>query len=160
MKKLEIKGIGTVSAFKATAYMMIIPAVLLFLLGIIFTLIGVVAQEPTLLAIGIPYILMPVFLIGIYGAISMLVALLYGVLAKKFGGLELIVEEKTELDLTKGPAGNGYAPGPQSNFGPSSSPANNATNNPFNSGSASPQSNMTPPPLPNLPTGPDQNNNT
>ncbi|SFF14651.1 hypothetical protein SAMN04487969_11585 [Paenibacillus algorifonticola] len=152
MKKLEIKGIGTVSAFKATAYMMIIPSALLFLLGIILTMIAVVAQEPTLLALGIPYILMPVFLIGIYGAISMLVALLYGVLAKKFGGLELIVQEKTELDLTKGPAGNGYAPGPQSNFNPS--------NSPFNSGSSSPQSNVTPPPLPNLPSGPDQNSNT
>ncbi|MGG4144713.1 hypothetical protein ABEW34_16485 [Paenibacillus algorifonticola] len=160
MKKLEIKGIGTVSAFKATAYMMIIPSALLFLLGIGMLMVGLITGEPTVLILGITYTLMPVFLIGIYGAISMLIALLYGVLAKKFGGLELIVEEKTELDLTKGPAGNGYAPGPQSHFSPSSSPTSSPINSPFNSGSTSPQSNMTPPPLPNLPTGPDQNNNT
>lgn len=96
MKKLEIKSIGVVSAFKATLYLSIIPMALIFLIGFIMLLIGILVQEYAVLGIGIAYMIMPIFMLFMYGLIAMLGALIYNLLAGKFGGLEITVKEKEE----------------------------------------------------------------
>lgn len=140
MKKLEIKGIGTISALKAVTYITIIPAALLFLIGLAMLLIGIAVGEPGLWGIGLAYTIMPVFIVGMYGVISMVIALLYGVLAKKFGGLELIVEEKNEF-VFNGPSGNGYQQGAPAPINPPGSP--------YDAENQIQLTKTSPPPLPN-----------
>jgi putative exporter of polyketide antibiotics len=96
MKKIEIKEIGLKSAFKVTLYVMIIPVAIMFLIGLFMLLIGLATRQWILVGMGIPYMLMPVFLLGVYGALSMLISLLYNKLSGKFGGLELTIEEKID----------------------------------------------------------------
>ena len=96
VKKLEIKAVGIISAFKATLYMSIIPMAFIFVIGIIMVFVGIMVQEYTILGIGIAYSLMPIFGVLFYGVISMLGALIYNWLAGKFGGLEITVKEKEE----------------------------------------------------------------
>jgi|GEM_PF-3384785 len=94
--KIEIKEIKPVSAFKTILYFSIIPFALIFAIGLLLTVIGAVISGTELLFIGIPYMIMPFFMIGIYGALGMLVSVIYNALSKKFGGLELTVEQKEE----------------------------------------------------------------
>jgi len=94
MKKLEIKEIGPKSAFKATIYFAIIPLALMAVLGFLIGVIGLAIGKPALLAAGIPYIIMPVILVFVYGLIGMLSAFIYSKLATKYGGLVVTVVEK------------------------------------------------------------------
>jgi len=96
MRKMEIKKVGVVSTFKVTIYLMIIPMILMFLIGVLMAIVGAIARETGLLVGGIIYGLIPVFLLFLYGAISMLVALIYNWLSGKFGGLEIYVKEEDE----------------------------------------------------------------
>jgi len=96
MRKMEIKKVGVVSTFKVTIYLMIIPMILMFLIGVLMAIAGAVTRETGLLVGGIIYGLIPVFLLFLYGAVSMLVALIYNWLAGKFGGLEIYVKEEDE----------------------------------------------------------------
>jgi len=106
MKRIEIVGIGKKSVFKTTIYLMIVPLSILFVIGFIMTIVSIVSTQPDMLIIGIPYMIMPVFMLIIYGLLSMLVALVYNKLASRFGGLELNIKEKgNELELTKEPVG-------------------------------------------------------
>lgn len=97
MKKIEIIKIGPKSAFKATLYFAIIPLSIMVALGFLVAIIGLAIGKPGLLAAGIPYIIMPVILIFVYGLIGMLSAFIYSKLATKFGGLEVTVVEKDKL---------------------------------------------------------------
>ncbi|MHA0858075.1 hypothetical protein [Paenibacillus sp. CMAA1364] len=98
MKRIEIKEIGAISAFKATLYIACIPLAIMSLIGILMTILGIVLGQTELLYIGIPYIIIPVFLLGIYGVFSMLIAVVYNKFTKKFGGLEIVIQEKVELN--------------------------------------------------------------
>ncbi|WP_338553487.1 hypothetical protein [Paenibacillus sp. KS-LC4] len=140
MKKLEIKGIGAVSAFKATAYMMIIPSVLLFVIGVVMMLIAAATGRSSIFGMGFPFFVMPIFLIVFYGAVNMLNTLLYGMFAKKFGGLELTVEEKGASDMMNGSTSHFYNQGTHST----------------NSGMLT---KTTPPPISTVSPNRDQNNN-
>ncbi|MBP3965099.1 hypothetical protein [Paenibacillus lignilyticus] len=94
MRKVEIREIGTKSMFKTTIYLMIIPMALMAFIGLMITIIGAATGKGTLLVVGIPYLVIPFFLVFFYGALSMLVALVYSAFAKKFGGLELTLVDK------------------------------------------------------------------
>jgi len=96
MKKFEIKKISIKSAFKVTLYLCSIPLALMSLIGIIISIIGVVIKEYTMLFFGIPYIIMPIIMVFLYGLFGMLGALIYNVLSRKFGGLELEIEDKND----------------------------------------------------------------
>lgn len=73
---------------------MIIPTLLLFIVGLGMVVVGLIIKETFIVFMGIPYLIMPVILILIYGLVGMLVALVYNKLAKRFGGLELKIVEK------------------------------------------------------------------
>lgn len=96
MRKIEIKEIGIKSAFKATVYFLIIPAAIMLVIGFLVTVIGALAGNGTMALIGLPYIFMSIFMIGIYGALSMLTSLVYNKLTQKFGGLELVIQDSQE----------------------------------------------------------------
>ncbi|MFH0887775.1 MAG: hypothetical protein V1871_01030 [Planctomycetota bacterium] len=95
MKKIEINRVGVLSTWKVTTYMMIFPAVLCFLMGIAFVVIGIVVGQKQMwimgIIMGVGY---PVALTVIYGPMMMLMALIYNWLAGKFGGLELTIKEE------------------------------------------------------------------
>lgn len=97
MKKIEIKRLGVKSVFKVTLYIMAIPLGLLMLVGLAITLIAVALQRYELLVIGIPYMIMPIFMLGLYGLFGMLNALIYNLGSKYMGGLEVEIEEKPEI---------------------------------------------------------------
>jgi amino acid transporter len=94
MKELEIKKIDVFSAFKVTIYLMVIPVLLFFLIGIVMTLAGLFTRTNELLFVGIIYTIMSIFIVIIYAVLSMLVALIYNWLSGKFGGLKITVSEK------------------------------------------------------------------
>ncbi|MFD2614633.1 hypothetical protein [Paenibacillus gansuensis] len=93
MRKIELLEIKKKSAFKTTIYLMSIPMVLMMLIGLISTIVSAGMGEPAGLAFGVPYMIMPVVFILIYGLMSVLVALVYNVFAKRFGGLQVVVRE-------------------------------------------------------------------
>lgn len=97
MKKIEVTNVTPLSAFKVTIYYSIIPLACMMVLGIIFTIIAAAIGQSELLAIGIPYIILPIILIWVYGLFSMLIALVYNGLAKKFGGLVVTVKDVEEV---------------------------------------------------------------
>lgn len=96
MKKIEIKEIGAKSAFKATVYLSLIPLAFMSAIGILITIIGLAIGRSAMLAAGIPYIILPIIFLFIYGLIGMLSAYIYSKFAMKFGGLEISIEEKDQ----------------------------------------------------------------
>jgi ABC-type dipeptide/oligopeptide/nickel transport system permease component len=96
MRNFEIKKISLISAFKVTIYLMIIPLLLFFLIGIGLLIGGAISRTTELILVGGAYSIMPVFMLIMYGVFSMLAALIYNWLAGKFGGLELSVVDKDE----------------------------------------------------------------
>lgn len=101
MKKVEIKKITVESAFKVTLYLMIVPAIILLLISIGMLVAGIFMQASQLIFLGVVYAISSIFIIGLYGVFSMLIALIYNALAKKFGGLELTVTDKQEqIEIT------------------------------------------------------------
>jgi hypothetical protein len=104
MRKLEIKSIEAISAFKSTIYVSIIPLALISILGVLLTVIGMSTGETTLTIIGVTYIFLPLVMIVIYGLFSMLGAFIYSKLAAKFGGLEVTVVDKEQTDTVPSPS--------------------------------------------------------
>lgn len=96
MKNYEIKKIGPFSAFKVALYFTAVISLLFFIIGLIIAIIGGFTGNTPLLIAGIIYIFMPIVMAGMYGAMAALFALIYNWLAKKFGGLEINIEEKPE----------------------------------------------------------------
>lgn len=96
MKKIEIKQIGPTSMFKTILFIGSVPLALMALIGIIISIIGVASGNTELLYFSVPYVVFPLFMIGIYGLMGMLVAYIYNKFANKFGGLELVIDEKSE----------------------------------------------------------------
>lgn len=94
MRKLEIKELGVKSLFKVSVYIMLIPMALIFLIGIVLTIIAAALGMYELLIAGILYSVLPIAAIPFYGAIYMLMGLIYNAFSKRFGGLEMTVEEK------------------------------------------------------------------
>jgi len=94
MRKIEVKEVKIVSAFKTTVYVSIIPLGFMLVIGILFTIFAALLGETSLLALGIPYIVLPLILLGFYGVFSMLMALVYNLFSKKFGGLEVTISDK------------------------------------------------------------------
>ncbi|BBH23200.1 hypothetical protein Back11_45450 [Paenibacillus baekrokdamisoli] len=105
MKKVEIVEIGKKSAFKTTMYIMIIPMAFMMLIGLLLFVIGIALGSGTTALIGLPYLIMPVFLIFVYGGLSALAALVYNLFAKKYGGLEYTLKE-----IDTEPVDNRYKP--------------------------------------------------
>ncbi|MBN2460671.1 MAG: hypothetical protein JXB60_03605 [Candidatus Cloacimonetes bacterium] len=93
MKEIEIKNLNVLSFFKVALYFSIIPAVIIFLMGIILFLFGIISDETELIFIGIVYIFLPGFMAAIYGVMGMLVSFIYNFLAQRFGGVRLTFEE-------------------------------------------------------------------
>jgi len=96
MKKIEIKSVNTKSAFKATVFMNLFTMGLMFLVGLILLLVGILLGNVALLGMGIGYLFMPVIGLGLSGLINMVNVLIYSKLAQKYGGLELDVEESNK----------------------------------------------------------------
>ncbi|MFH0888329.1 MAG: hypothetical protein V1871_03890 [Planctomycetota bacterium] len=95
MKKIEIKKFGVLNALKVTTYMMIFPAVLCFLIGIAFVVVGIVVGQKEIWIAGILAMVgYPILLLVMYDITAMLGALIYNLFAGKFGGLELTIKEK------------------------------------------------------------------
>ncbi len=94
MKNIEIKRMGIGSVWKVTTYMMILPAVLCFLMGILMILISIVTGAKEMLLMGILLgFAYPILFLTVYGLMGMLAAVIYNWLAGKFGGLELTIKE-------------------------------------------------------------------
>jgi hypothetical protein len=93
MKKLEIKSVGVVSMGKTVVYIMMIPMALLLLVGFFALLIGILISKSEVALFGGIYMIFPIFILGFYGVISMLIGLIYNWLAGKFGGLEITLAE-------------------------------------------------------------------
>lgn len=109
MKKLEIKSVGVVSMGKSVVYIMLIPMALLLLIGFFALLIGILISQSEVAIFGGIYMVVPIFILGFYGVVSMLIGLVYNWLAGKFGGLEItLTEPKTTI-----PVINSTAPNPE-----------------------------------------------
>jgi len=100
MRRLEIKNLIPGSVFKTFIYLMLLPSAILILVGLIMLLVGIFTKniEIAIIAVVIA-IIYPVILIGIYGGLAALQALIYNLCAKKFGGLKMLVEENTEENI-------------------------------------------------------------
>lgn len=99
MEKIEIKEIGVKSAFKTIIYLMSIPLGIMFIVGILTTIIGTAIGQHGL-ALGLPFIIMPFFMIFLYGLLGMLIAIIYNYCAKRYGGLEIkFTQKENELDI-------------------------------------------------------------
>ena len=96
MRNIEITNISKKSIFKTTIYLLSIPLALMMVVGLITIIVSIMIGEPQGLIFGIPYLIMPVVIILIYALMSMLVALVYNMLAKRFGGLVLTIETRGE----------------------------------------------------------------
>ena len=99
MKNIEIKKVAPKSAFKVTLYFAIIPIVIMLIVGIGASIIAAITGQGELAFFGIAYIVMSIVGIVLYGVFGALFAVLYNVLAGKFGGLEISVKED-ENDIT------------------------------------------------------------
>lgn len=97
MRKIEIKDVKVMSAFKTTIYVTLVPLGFMMAIGLLVTIISILFGNFSLLAIGIPYIIMPIIFLGLYGVFSMLIALVYNKLSSKFGGLEVTISEKNDI---------------------------------------------------------------
>lgn len=96
MKKVKIKEVGVKSAFKTTIYITSIPLAIMMIVGVFATIIGVASRQEPVTAMMLPFIIMPFFMVLLYGLIGMLVALVYNKLSSKFGGLELNIIENND----------------------------------------------------------------
>lgn len=98
MKKIEVKRLGAVSVFKVVLYMLAVPICIFLLIGIIMMIVGAAMGKIEIIGIGallgIGY---PVLFIVLYGLMSMLGAVVYNFLARRFGGLEITVNESEEV---------------------------------------------------------------
>lgn len=94
MKKIEVRNLGVKSTFKTTIFMMIVPACLILFFGIIMLAVSFFIDDIEIKILAYTYLLLPVVMTVIYGLISMLTALIYNSLAKKFGGLVLSIDDK------------------------------------------------------------------
>lgn len=104
MKKQEIKSVGVVSLGKTVIYMMLIPMALILLIGFFALLIGILIQQSEVALIGGAYLILPIFMVLIYGGLSMLMGLIYNWLAGKFGGLEVTLTEPKDTVPVTSPA--------------------------------------------------------
>lgn len=95
MRIIEFKKLEVGSVFKVVLYLMIIPMVLMSVIGLFVAIIGGFFGAPEAIIFGIMYLFMPVVLIFMYAGISALVALIYNLFAKKFGGLEVYIDDKS-----------------------------------------------------------------
>ena len=101
MKKIEINRFGLGSVFKVMIYLMIIPMILCFIIGIVMILAGVATRAYEFVGIGILVAVgYPLFFILVYGLFGTLIALIYNWLAGKFGGLEVTIREIDENSNT------------------------------------------------------------
>jgi len=98
MKKIEIKKMGALSTFKTVIYITCLPIGLMALFGLIASVFSAVVGDGSIMAFALPFVIMPFIMLGLYGLISMLVALIYNMFAGKFGGLELVIVEANEPD--------------------------------------------------------------
>ncbi|MBS4537659.1 hypothetical protein GOQ27_04240 [Clostridium sp. D2Q-11] len=96
MKKIEIKKFGIGSLFKVALYFSIIPVVIMFLVGLVFLLIGIAGKVPEMGIFGVVYMVLPIFMVIFYGVMAVVAGLIYSGLASKFGGLEIYVTEDEE----------------------------------------------------------------
>ncbi|MCX8132135.1 MAG: hypothetical protein N3I35_18810 [Clostridia bacterium] len=94
MKKLEIKEFGLISIFKVSIYIMVIPMALFILIGIIMCIAAILLKSGQFLFIGAVYAILPVVAIPFYGAIYMLIGFIYNTFSKRFGGLEITIQER------------------------------------------------------------------
>jgi hypothetical protein len=108
MKKVEINKFGLGSVFKVMLYLLIIPIILCFIIGMVMLLAGIATKAYEFVGIGILVAIgYPVFFILVYGMFGTLMALLYNWLAGKFGGLELTIREMDENVNTSVNSGDG-----------------------------------------------------
>lgn len=98
MKKVEVKSLGIKSIFKTTIYMTSVPLAFMFVIGFFVLVIGLAMGQSKVALFGLPYMIMPFFMVFIYGLLGMLTGTIYNIFSKKFGGLELTIEEKNELE--------------------------------------------------------------
>ncbi|MGM7702740.1 hypothetical protein ACSVDE_13510 [Pseudalkalibacillus sp. Hm43] len=94
MKKVLVNKLRAKNMFKITIYLTILPFGIMGVIGLFMTIIGAAIDQPPLLFMGISYIVMPVFLILIYGLLAMLNTVIYNKLSGKFGGMELYLTEE------------------------------------------------------------------
>jgi len=94
VRKIEVKKLGIKSLFKVTAYMMIVPLGIFFLIGLATLIIGSAIGQPEVRIFGIIYMIFPIFMIPLYGGIAALTGLIYNAFSKKFGGLECYIEDE------------------------------------------------------------------
>lgn len=107
MKKQEIKSVGVVSLGKTVIYLMLIPMALILLIGFFVLLIGILIQQTEVALIGGAYLVLPIFMLAIYGGLSMLMGLIYNWLAGKFGGLQITLDEcKSTILVVSSPDAN------------------------------------------------------
>jgi hypothetical protein len=100
MKSLEIKKLSPVSVLKTFMYLMLLPSAIFIVVGVIMFLVGIFTKNTELAIIAaVIAILYPVILIGVYGGLAALQALIYNLCARKFGGLKLFVDENTEENI-------------------------------------------------------------
>lgn len=92
---VEIKKIGVKTAFKSVIYLSSIPLLLMILVGIGSAIFGLVTNNQQTLFFGLAYTLMPILMMFFYGLLGMLIAFFYNFFSKRFGGLELTLQEKS-----------------------------------------------------------------
>lgn len=93
MRKIEFKKLEVGSVFKVVIYLMIIPMALMSLIGLLVAVIGGFFGAAEAALFGGIYLFMPFVLIFIYAGMAALVALIYNLFAKKFGGLEVYIDD-------------------------------------------------------------------
>lgn len=95
MKQIEIKRFDPLNVGKVTVYMMAIPAVICFLIGLVLIPLGIFFHHKQNIIMGIIICFgYPVLFIVVYGLMGIVQAYLYNWFSKKYGGLTIQVDEK------------------------------------------------------------------
>lgn len=92
--KVEIKSVKPASVFKVSLYFMVIPFLMLSMFSIISILFGLISLESNFVVFGIMYIIVMGVAAAFSGVLYMLFAFVYNALDKRFGGLEIELEEQ------------------------------------------------------------------
>jgi hypothetical protein len=98
MKQVEIKRFNPLNTGKVMVYMMAVPAVLCFLVGLVMVPVGILIHktETTVFGVivGLGY---PVMFIVMYSIMGIIQAYLYNWFAGKYGGLIIEIDEKNDV---------------------------------------------------------------
>jgi len=93
LKRVEVKAFGVGGFTKMVVYMTVLFAVIVLLFGLGLLWAGNSNHDGFVALFGKNYIVMSILILPIHAAIASIIALIYNMFAKKYGGLVVYVDD-------------------------------------------------------------------